>query len=320
MKRDSYAILGVSRESSAKEIKSAYRKLCLEYHPDRNKDGEAALRLQEIIRAYEEVSDQKPNRPKSPFRRPDADEFPDIGDSTTSFQKAESVEVTFSEAFTGHKIYTNVDTNAKCNVCGGNGSAPGHQPRVCGRCHGAARHKAGTVTTACSNCDGNGFIIDHPCRNCEGGRIRKQDRAEVLIPAGILNGHNLKVDVPGGVIQVHVTVKPSPVFERKDDLPNDLFIEVPLTYAEAVLGSTVKVPTPTKLLGLRIPAATPSGKTFRVPGQGMPIMGENKRGDLYATTKIDIPENLSTKHSRLINELKTLDDPDIRQALFASVN
>jgi molecular chaperone DnaJ len=319
--RDPWAILGVTPSASAKEIKSAYRQLCRQHHPDRNQgDKQASLRLQEVIRAYEAISSGQAPAPQSSTWN-ESSSFPDLDQQDPAVAPGpKQIEIDFAQAYSGAVTSAPVTLDVLCSTCGGSGSAPGYKPRVCSPCRGTGRHRAGNVTAECVSCSGKGFIIENPCGDCRGGRLEKTITVEINIPPGVWDGYKMKASAPGAVVQVEIKVKPSSVFHRRPENPADLFIQVPISYAEAVLGASVKIPTPSKVIGLKVPPGTATDKPFRIKGQGMPILGSEQFGDLYAELFIAVPEEPSSKQQRLIAELKHLDDPELRAALFQNIN
>jgi len=320
--RDPWAILDVSREASPTEVKSAYRKLCLKHHPDRNQgDDSAALRLQEVIHAYERLTNG--GATPGPGVSAASSSFPDLSDQAAppSYRSTYQIEVSFAQAFSGAQVEAEVDVDSTCNHCGGSGSAPGYKPRICGDCQGTGRHKAGSVTARCDTCSGRGFSIAKPCPEpgCNSGRIRKSIPLVIDVPAGVYDGYTIKASSPGVIVQVTVAVADSPVFKRSADNPADLLITLPISYAEAALGASIKIPTPSKVLGMKIPPGTNGSKPFLISGQGMPIIGSQERGDLYAEVQLVVPAQLSAQQKSLLTELKALDNIDLRNGLFTNM-
>lgn len=338
--RDPWALLGVDRSASDREIKRAYRKLSKELHPDHNPgDAEAAARFQEVSRAYNAIKNAQARarwlaENESPAASGLGDDFPPYpgtapgaGQHTAQRrswnQKVEAeLRISFRQAFTGDQADIVVEVEDLCEICGGTGAAPGSQPRTCDLCAGTGEHKVGRVSTPCSACR-NGIIIDRPCRHCEGG-ITKEHRPFVCqIPPGVPDGYRMQISGPQrgrfGSIQVLVTVRvdPSPVFERNLNDPADLLIEVPVTYSEAALGAQIRIPTPAKMLGLQVPKGSSSGRILRIRGEGMPRLGKpGERGDLYAKLQIFVPEELNREQEKLIKKLAEHDPEEPRFPLF----
>lgn len=337
--KDPWAILGVERNASDAEIKSAYRRLARRYHPDKNPgDQEAANRFADIARAYESISTEEKRAMWSaehdqPFGGarssggPASTPFPDLDDEMSA--AAEKIEHTinldFQQAFHGVQTEVEIDTEEICNVCGGSGSAPGHKPRACEICGGTGEHRVGRVVTKCSGCNGRGFRVTVPCLKCIEGKISQRRPFVLKIPAGVYDGYKVGIDAPqrgriaAPTIEVTVKVADSPVFRRELADPADLMIEVPISFSEAVLGAAVKIPTPTRLIALKVPPGTRPGKPFRVAGEGMPkVDAPDKRGDLYAQVQVVVPVDPNPKQERLIRELAEGENADeLRKALFS---
>jgi molecular chaperone DnaJ len=330
--KDPWVLLGVDRGATDSEIKRAYRRLAKRYHPDRNSgDEEAAALFQEIARAFEAIQTGEARDAwlaenegaGSIFEPLDSDGAgPDPFTSPSANLRSEvrpvehRLSVTFAQAFSGAQFPIELDIEDACGTCGGSGSAPGYRPLTCQVCHGRGVHSAGRVRSKCAACSGKGFIVERPCVRCDGGLIRQRRSVRIDIPAGVTNGHVVRIagnhsraGTPD--VLVHVQVEESPIFRRSHQNPADLMIEVPITYAEACLGKSIKIPTPEKPIVLRLPPGSPSGKALRIANQGMPVMGRNgERGHLYAKLQVDIPTKMSNQQHRLITQLSHYDDPE----------
>lgn len=341
--KDPWVMLGVSRDADDSAIKRAYRKLAREYHPDRNPGDEAAAAyFQDIARAFDAIRSEQTRASwlaqnegigsaESLFEPMDGKGFsdpfaaPSAGLRSDAPQPVEhDLEISFAQAFSGAQVPVEIDVEEACGLCGGSGSAPGYRPITCQVCHGRGEHSAGRANSKCTACNGKGYIVERPCGACTGEGITHERRTVVLdIPAGVVNDHTLRVPASRGRvgvsdILVHIKVGESNVFKRTLRDPADLLIDVPITYAEACLGRSVKIPTPEKPIALRIQPGSPSGKALRIPNQGMPRMDNpSERGHLYARLNVVIPSALSTQQHRLITQLAHYDDSDaLRIHLF----
>jgi molecular chaperone DnaJ len=174
----------------------------------------------------------------------------------------------------------------------------------------------------CGRCGGAGSVVESPCRTCSGnGTMVTPRRIQVRIPAGVRDGATVRVagrgqsgrdGGPAGDVLVRVRVADHPLFGRKGD---DVTIELPLTFAEAALGTTIAVPTPAgDTRRIRIPAGTQPGKVLRIRGEGAPRTRGTGSGDLLVTVRITVPEHLSAEQQRLVSELATHDDTRDRDA------
>jgi molecular chaperone DnaJ len=224
-----------------------------------------------------------------------------------------SVTLSFDDAMAGVTLPVTLDGPATCSVCGGSGAAPGTSPRTCPDCRGSGQIAVNqgffSMARTCPQCRGTGQLIETPCTNCRGsGQERRTRTLQVKIPAGIRDGARIKLPgkgesgppgAPPGDLFVRVQVRPHRVFGRKGD---DLTVELPVSFPEAALGAQVQVPTMNGPVTLKVPAGTPSGKTFRIRGKGAPR--KSGHGDLLATVRVDVPSKLSRKEKELLGELR----------------
>jgi molecular chaperone DnaJ len=176
----------------------------------------------------------------------------------------------------------------------------------------------------CPRCQGNGSIVEKPCRTCRGsGRERKTKRYAVSIPAGAKSGTRIRLKGkgeagrnggPAGDLYVVVDVEPSPLFERRGA---DLVLDVPVTYAEAALGATVEIPTPDGSVALKVPAGSQDGRLLRVRGRGAPELKGSGRGDLIARVRLTVPQKLTKAEREAIEALQKVSRENPREKVFA---
>src|SRR4029077_11832136 len=204
---------------------------------------------------------------------------------------------------------------ATCHTCHGSGAAPGTSPVICPECRGtgevAVNQGFFSMAQTCPRCHGNGRIVETPCPTCKGsGAVRRTRTLKVKIPAGVRDGARIKVagrGEPGpasgqpGDLFVRLSCAADQTVGRRGD---DLTIELPVSYPEAALGGHVQVPTLNGAVTLKVPAGTPTGKTFRIKGKGAPKKGGH--GDLLATVRVDVPGKLSREEKRLLKELQEM--------------
>jgi molecular chaperone DnaJ len=233
--------------------------------------------------------------------------------------------ISFDDAIKGLTTPVTVRGAATCSHCGGNGAEPGTSVTTCPTCGGrgvvAQNQGFFSFSQTCPQCRGSGRLIETPCRVCRGtGSETRTREIKVRIPAGVQDGNTLRIPGkggpgrnggPNGDLLVKVRVSSSPTFGRKG---NDLTLTVPITYSEAVLGTKLEVPTLNGGVKLKIPAGTPSGKTFRVRGKGVtPDRGRN--GDLLVTVQVAVPSKVSKEEQKLLEDLSELETDDVRSHL-----
>ncbi len=236
------------------------------------------------------------------------------------------VTISFDESLGGASVRVPVETNGPCPACHGSGAAPGTTPAICPECHGrgvmAQNQGPFAISVPCPRCRGNGTVIDSPCPTCHGGGATRQTRRyAVKIPGGVKEGTKIRLKGKGeggaggasGDLYVVVHVEDSDLFDRRGD---DLVIEVPVTMAEAMLGATVRVPTPGGgKVSLKVPAGSADGRTLRLRGKGAPRLKGGGNGDLLARVRLAVPTKLTKEQKKLAEELgKT--EPDPRAARF----
>jgi molecular chaperone DnaJ len=239
------------------------------------------------------------------------------------------VHLSFEDAVRGVTTSVHVTGEAACPTCSGSGAAPGSRPVACRRCRGRGvlddNQGLFSLSRICPECGGRGTVVERPCTTCRGtGVARRSREVKVRIPAGVEDGQRIRVKgrgAPGrgggppGDLFVTVRVSPHPLFGRRG---RDLTLKVPITYAEAVLGTTLRVPTLDRPVALRILPGTPSGKTFRVRGYGVPANGRTPPGDLLVTVEVVVPTVLDDKQRKAVEELARVSPPAPRSHLGVS--
>ncbi len=359
-KRDYYEVLGISKTASQDEIKKVYRKLALKHHPDRNKGNkEAEDRFKEAAEAYAVLSDPQKRTQYDQFGHSlggggfqgfegfegafqgFGDVFGDLfgeffgtsqrGGGRSGSRGADleySVEMNLEDVVHGKEISIEFHRLETCEICNGSGAEPGSHPTTCTDCggHGEVRVSQGffTMRRTCPKCRGEGKQISKPCKQCHGsGRVRKNRKLSIKIPAGIEDASQLKVTGEGeagerggprGNLYVHVGVRHHPIFERAG---TDLLIEAKIGIHQAALGSQIEVPTLDGKVLLKIPPGTQPGKVFRIKGKGTPDLRGHGTGDELVRINVDIPERLSSQEKKLLEEFAKSRDGSSEKAIFS---
>jgi len=343
-KRDYYEILGVARNATEGEIKKAYRRLAMKYHPDRNpSDHDAEEKFKEAKEACEVLSDagkraaydqfghagveaasrQGGFNPGDHFNDLFGNVFSDIfgarrGGRSQVFRGADlayELELDLDQAVFGHSVEIEVPRLAECETCEGSGAAGGSNPSVCETCGGAGQVRVSQgffqLQQACPRCRGAGTVIKNPCDTCLGqGRVRRRKTLSVKVPAGVDNGDRIRLPGEGEA-------------GRNGGPAGDLYVEiqvrehaifqrdgehlsceVPLSFATAALGGSVEVPTLEGDVTLKIPAETQSGRVFRLNGKGVKPVRGGARGDLFCRIAIETPVKLSAEQRAMIRQLE----------------
>ncbi len=355
-KRDYYEVLGVAKTASDDEIKKAYRKLAMKYHPDRNPDNpETEDKFKEAAEAYEILSDSEK---RSMYDRMGHNafeggrsggggfsaedifsQFGDIfggsfgGSRGRGQQRAARrgsdlryvMDLTLEEAVHGVKKNITFTAPASCDACDGKGSKNPQDVQTCPTCHGAGqvRMQQGffSVQQTCSTCRGQGQIIKNPCGKCHGsGVMDRQQTLEVTIPAGVDNGDRVRLtgkgqairDGEAGDLYVEVVVREHEIFQRDGA---DLYMDVPVSIADAALGKEIQIPTLDGRVSLKIPEGTQTGKMFRLRGKGVKPVRTSMQGDLLCRIVVETPVHLTARQRELLKELQeTMDGDDSKSS------
>ncbi len=237
---------------------------------------------------------------------------------------AAAVTIAFEEAAAGCRKQVDVSLIETCRTCGGSGAAKGSSPTTCPVCRGTGQETRQQRTpfgvmqtqTVCSRCRGKGRIVEKPCTDCHGGgQVRVTKKVGINIPAGIDDGQVITVPGkgnsgvnggPAGDLQIEVTVRPHPIFERDR---YDLWCELPLTYAQLALGDEIDVPTLNGKEKYTVREGTQPGDLIRLKGKGIPYLNGRGKGDLIARITVEVPRNLSKKQRELLTSFEeSLDD------------
>jgi molecular chaperone DnaJ len=354
-KRDYYEVLGVTRTASDQDIKSAYRRLAVRFHPDKNpNDASAEEKFKEAAEAYGVLADAEQRRRYDRFGHAgvsssagawgapgfggiedilgDLFGFGDVfsGARTGSRRSAAQrgadlrydLEITLEEAAGGMTAQLRIPRLEGCETCKGSGAAEGTQPETCHTCGGTGqvRYQQGffSVARTCHACRGAGRVIKNPCPDCNGaGRVEREKQMEVKIPAGVETGSRLRVQGEGeagtqgggaGDLYVVIHVAEHEQFERQG---SNLYEAVPVTFAQAALGSEIFVKTLDSEEKLKIPMGTQTGTVFRLKGKGMPALGGRGRGDLYVSVTVVTPTTLTREQKRLLEQLAEVENKDL---------
>lgn len=337
MHKDYYEILNVDRNATEEEIKKAYRRLALKYHPDRNPgDKYAEEKFKEINEAYEVLSDPEKRAKYDRYGRVDGidsvfdfgfrtrfeDIFEDIfGDffGRPRRKRGEdlkyNLEIEFEEAIFGTEKEIEIPKDEVCSICGGSRIEPGFRPTVCRVCGGRGQirysHGFFTINKTCDSCYGEGYIIDHPCKQCNGkGYVKTTKKLKIKVPPGVETGTRLKIKGEGakspddaypGDLYIVIHVRPHSIFERDGD---DIIVKVDVDFPTLCLGGEINVPTLKGDMRIEIPPGTQPGKVIRLSGLGIPKSRGYGRGDELVYINVRIPKHLSERQRKLLEELR----------------
>ncbi len=333
---DYYEILGVSKDATSIEIKKAYRRLAMKYHPDKNPgDKEAEEKFKLINEAYQVLSDEEKRTVYDRYGKEGLegrgfrantnfedifDMFKDIFGGGFGFEeyeenlpydidKALEINLSFEEAAYGISKEIEYEYYALCPECKGTGAK---EKQTCPTCQGRGQVVMGNgfmrIAQTCPNCQGKGYIIKEKCPKCKGkGYIRKKEKIKIDIPAGVDSGMRMRIPNKGnegkrgrGDLYLIFKVKPSKIFERKG---NNLIVEVPVFFTSAILGDKVKIPTLEGEKEIEIKPFIKDKTQIILKNMGIADPNTGYKGDLYAIINIVYPKKLTNEQKELLEKL-----------------
>lgn len=231
------------------------------------------------------------------------------------------LHIQFKDAVYGTTADIHFKHNESCDACKGSGGAAGSSKKTCPTCNGMGQVRQGngffTIQQTCPKCGGKGTTIDKPCPSCRGTGIQeKAKQMSLKIPAGVDNGKRIVIHGmgdagenggPAGDLVVVLHVESHPFFERDG---NDLYCAVPISIAQAALGCEISISSlDNKKINIKIPDGTENGKLLRVKGEGVPLSGSTRKGDLYVKIIVQVPSKLSGKQKDLLKQYLELENP-----------
>jgi len=366
-KRDYYEVLGVGKNASKDDIKKAYRKLAMQYHPDRNPDNkEAEEKFKEAAEAYEVLSDDDKRAKYDKFGHEGLkggqgfqgfndvndifshfsdifggsgifDDFFSAGSGRTRTRRRGTgspgsdlkvtLKLTLEEIASGVTKKIKIKKYVRCDACRGTGAEAGTSVKTCPVCNGSGEVKSVSRSVfgqfvniqPCSNCNGEGTVVDSPCRKCYGdGRVQDEVTIKINVPAGVHEGSyltmrgegnaGLRGGQSGDIIVIFQEEKHEYFVRDGDDVIYDLY----LSYPDAVLGTEVEVPTLTGRAKLKIEGGIQPGKLLKMREKGIQHLNRHGAGDEYVRINVDIPKKINAKERDLLKQLAGM--PNIKNA------
>ncbi len=372
-KRDYYEVLGVSRDASKDEIKKAYRKLAMKYHPDKNPgDKEAEEKFKEAAEAYSVLSDDEKRKKYDQFGHAGMNGsgsgfqgFDDINDIFSHFADIFgggrsgggggsifddifgggsggysrssartgtpgsdikiTLKLTLEEIAKGTTKKVKIKRYKRCSACNGTGAKNGTAFQTCSVCNGTGEVRQVSKSIfgqfvniqPCQNCGGTGKVITEPCNVCHGdGRVRVEEVISIKVPAGVTDGNYMTLrgqgnagrngGEPGDIIVVFKEL-PHEYFTRKGD---DIIYDLTISFPEAVLGTTVEIPTLTGRAKLKIEPGIQPGKLLKMRNKGIQHLNRRGSGDQLVKINIHVPKKVTPREKELLMELQN--QPNIR--------
>lgn len=341
-KRDYYEVLGVDSSASAPEIKKAFRRIAMKFHPDRNSDDKNSdEKFKEAQEAYEILGDEEKKSAYDRFGHAGVDGNSGGGGGGAGFGDVfgdvfgdifgggggrggrsgpargsdlrYDLQLDLEDAVKGKTVQIDVPTLSGCEPCDGSGARKGSSPVTCDTCGGAGQVRMSqgffSVQQACPKCRGRGQMISDPCGECHGQGVKEERKTlSVKIPAGVDTGDRIRLAGKGEAgPQGGPTGDLYVQMHVRDHAIFDrdganLHCEVPISFAQAALGGELEVPTLSGKVKLKIPAETQSGKLFRLRGKGVDPVRGGPVGDLLCRVILETPVNLSTEQKAFLQD------------------
>ncbi len=343
-KRDYYEILNVARDADEEEIKKAYRKLAIKYHPDKNPDDkESEEKFKEATEAYEVLRTPEKRRRYDQFGHAGlegsssgfgfsgnlddiftevfGDLFGGFGPSKSRPKQGRSLqynlEITLEDVFHGKDVTLEVPRVEACTECEGSGAEKGTTTSICPQCHGRGQviqtHGFFTMSRTCPRCRGEGEIIKDACRSCKGqGRIRVKREIKLKVDKGVDNGTQYKLSGQGEAGynggpagDLHVVVHVTPD-KRFSREQYELITGAKISFVQAALGGTIEIEGIEGPEKLQIPPGTQYGEKLHIPGKGIPHYKHPGRGDLVVQIAIETPTHLNEQQRKALGHFAEL--------------
>ncbi len=345
-KRDYYEVLNVEKACGKDDIRRAYRKLALKYHPDnfQGDKAEAEVKFREISEAYEVLSEPEKRQVYDRYghqglRGQGVHDFSSMGfgDIFSMFQDIfggsggghgpargydleTEIELSLAEVATGADKTLEFNRRDFCEECSGSGAKPGSKPDRCPTCRGYGQVETSgggffRMVRTCPRCHGRGQVVSDPCPHCQGtGRMKKKRVLSVRVPAGVHEGQVVQVRGEGEPAEDSTSRGDLRCYIRVQTHPflqrhdNDLLCQVPISFPQAALGAKIEVPTLKGKEHVDVPSGTQHGDLVRMKGKGLPEMRSGRKGDQLVQVLIEVPRKLTKKQQELLRQLSEGED------------
>lgn len=324
MNKDPHSVLGVHREATPEDLKRAYRRLAMRWHPDRNDHPEATERFKQIRAAYDHLT--AVDRPEAPENDPSpADEAAPAADESVA-RAADirlNLEISLEEAAAGCRQTLTYHRGKACPTCAGSGEAGLARTRFCGACHGSGRVRdPQRVLVGCADCGGRGFFTERICPDCAGsGRDSAEVQLEISVPPGMLPGDDLRLagqgeaggdGVQAGDLYLTLVIRSHPLFQLRG---RDLCFAMPVSALLLIGGGDLELPVPGGVLRHPLEAGSPEARQLRLAGKGYPGRGKLAAGDLVVDLQPVFPRQLNARQRKLLGQVNAALVEDLERTL-----
>ena len=297
MNHDPHSVLGLAPDAGAADLKRAYRRLAMRWHPDRNSDPAAPERFRQIRAAYEQLA---------AVDGPEGATMPEDDDKPADIRL--NLDISLEQAAFGCRRTVEVTRGKPCATCDGSGEAGITRTRFCAACHGSGRMPdTRRVLVSCAECAGRGFFSERICPDCAGsGRELGRVSLKISVPAGMLPGDDLRLagqgepataELAAGDLYLTVFIRSHPLFQLRG---RDLHFAMPVSALALIAGDEIRLPTLGKPVSLTLDPGPPEAREVRIAGKGYPGRGRHQSGDLVVRLEPVFPATLTARQRRLL--------------------
>ncbi|MGA9395734.1 MAG: DnaJ C-terminal domain-containing protein [Azonexus sp.] len=302
---DHHATLGLAPDATLGDVKRAYRRLAMRWHPDRNTDPAATERFKAIRAAYEQIVAVDTSEAANT-------DVPETGEAEEAPQAAADIrlnlEISLEQAAAGCRTTIDYTRGKACPTCAGSGEAGMTRTRFCAACHGSGRVRdPQRVLVGCKACSGRGFFSERICPDCDGrGRETASVSVEISVPSGMLQGDELRLagqgdaasnELAAGDLYLTIIIRSHPLFQLRG---RDIHFSMPVSALALLAGGEIQLPLLGGTISMTLEAGSPDARDLHLAGKGFPGRGRHPAGDLFVRLLPVFPAKLNTRQRKLL--------------------